>query len=58
MKKNTKDETIKRTDLHKNLKLIIKPVRNTRARIRQLLRSFIPLLLPEDVNDIYQQFPN
>ncbi|MFD2963943.1 MULTISPECIES: hypothetical protein [Olivibacter] len=43
MKRNTQKKTIRKADLYKDLKPIIKPVRNTRTKIRQLLRSFIPL---------------
>ncbi|WP_165447054.1 hypothetical protein [Olivibacter jilunii] len=58
MKRNTYKENIRSADLPKDLKPIIKPVRNTRTKIRQLLRSFIPLHSPEDTSENYRQFPN
>ncbi|MEH6307245.1 hypothetical protein RYH73_16475 [Olivibacter sp. CPCC 100613] len=58
MKGKMQKKAIKKIDLPKNLQPIIKPIRNTRTQIRQLLRSFIPLHPSEDTTDLYQQLPN
>ncbi|QNL49794.1 hypothetical protein H8S90_24320 [Olivibacter sp. SDN3] len=58
MKNNAKSKTVRKPDFPKNLKPIIKPTKNPRKQIRQLLRSFIPLHPQQEISDSYQQFPN
>ncbi|WP_166670770.1 hypothetical protein [Olivibacter sp. XZL3] len=53
MKKTIRKKLTKAPEfLQKSLQLNIKPVRNTRTHIRQLLRSFIPLHPTKEVEDI------
>ncbi|MDM8174112.1 hypothetical protein QT327_07045 [Olivibacter sp. 47] len=52
MKKTIRKKLTKAPEFQKSLQLNIKPVRNTRTDIRQLLRSFIPRHPTKGVEDI------
>jgi hypothetical protein len=58
MKRIKKKRQTGTADFPKNLHPTIKPFRNTRTRIRQLLRSFIPLHSHQEGEAIEPLSPN